>query len=30
MPDMVYQHFRALALDGTAVTVIQPGGTAEI
>lgn len=30
MPDMVYHHFRNLALDGTAVTVIQPGGAAEI
>jgi L-ascorbate metabolism protein UlaG (beta-lactamase superfamily) len=30
MPDMVYQHFRNLALDGTTVTVIQPGATVEI
>jgi L-ascorbate metabolism protein UlaG (beta-lactamase superfamily) len=30
MPDMVYQHFRNLALDGTTVTVIKPGSTAEV
>jgi L-ascorbate metabolism protein UlaG (beta-lactamase superfamily) len=30
MPDMVYQHFRNLALDGTTITVIKPGSTAEV
>jgi L-ascorbate metabolism protein UlaG (beta-lactamase superfamily) len=30
MPDMAYQHFRNLALDGTTITVIKPGSTAEV
>jgi len=30
MPDMAYRHFHNLALDGTTVTVIPPGTTAEV